>query len=218
MNNILIAPSILAADVTALGHEVEKVIHAGADLIHLDIMDNHYVPNLTFGPQLCEALHHKFPHAKLDVHLMTTPVEDLIAQFADRGAKRISIHPETTLHLDRSLALIKSYNCEAGLVLNPATSPECLLWVRPRIDFVLVMTVNPGFGGQTLIESVIPKITWIKKHYPHLPICVDGGINKHNIAKLAQAGANEFVIGNALFSTSDYQKTIQELRQAIALG
>lgn len=210
-----IAPSLLSADFTRLGEEVTAVMDAGADMIHFDVMDNHYVPNLTFGPILCAKLHQAFPKVSIDVHLMTNPVDSLIVPFAKAGAKRISIHPDSTIHLDRSLSLIKENHCEAGLVLNPAVSPDCLQWCKQYLDFVLVMTVNPGFGGQKLIPEVIPKITWIRKHYPNLAICVDGGVNVNNIAQLAKAGACEFVAGQAIFASPNYSETIAEMREQL---
>lgn len=210
-----IAPSLLSADILRLGEEVAALVEAEADYIHLDVMDNHYVPNLTFGPLFCKAIHQQFPHCPLDVHLMVTPVDALIDAYATAGATRISIHPDATIHLDRSLSLIHSYHCQAGLALNPADSPECLQWIQHRIDFVLIMTVNPGFGGQQLIEPVLDKIRWIHQHFPQLPICVDGGVTLNNIRHLAEAGAREFVAGSAILSTDDYRATISQLRQKL---
>lgn len=214
--NYLILPSLLSADVTRLGAEVDAVLAAGADLIHFDVMDNHYVPNLTFGPLFCEALVRYKPNVLIDVHLMVQPVDALIEAFAKAGAKRISIHPDATIHLDRSLQLIKTLGCEAGLVLNPATSIESLSWCIHHLDFVLVMTVNPGFGGQKLIASMVDKIKQIHSLYPHLPICVDGGVTIDNIASLAQAGASQFVAGAAVFKSSDYKATIKQMRSQLA--
>ncbi|MBA3536205.1 MAG: ribulose-phosphate 3-epimerase [Tatlockia sp.] len=211
----LIAPSLLSADMTRLGEEVEEVLQAGADMIHFDVMDNHYVPNLTFGPPICQALHQRFPSLTIDVHLMAMPVDELIIQFARAGAKRISIHPDATIHLDRSLQLIQQQGCAAGLVFNPATSVACLDWCSHRLDFVLVMTVNPGFGGQSLIPEVIPKIRLIKQKYPDLPICVDGGVSIENIASLAKAGVTQFVAGSAIFSSDNYAKTIKLMREKL---
>ncbi len=213
--NYHILPSLLSADMTRLGDEVESVMKAGADYIHFDVMDNHYVPNLTFGPAFCDALMKRFPQLPVDVHLMTTPVDSLIEAFSKSGAKRISIHPDATIHLDRSLQLIKNSGCGAGLVLNPATSVDQLTWCAHRLDFVLVMTVNPGFGGQQLIPEVINKITQIRQQYPHLDICVDGGVTTKNIAELTRAGANQFVAGSAIFNSPDYHKTIQNMREEI---
>lgn len=215
--NYLILPSLLSADVTRLGDEVDAVLNAGADYIHFDVMDNHYVPNLTFGPLFCEALIKRNPNTPIDVHLMVHPVDPLIEAFAKAGAKRISIHPDATIHLDRSLQLIKSLGCEAGLVLNPATPIEIVQWCIHHLSFVLVMTVNPGFGGQKLIPSVIDKIKQLHALYPHLSICIDGGVCVDNIALLAQAGAREFVAGSAIFNSPNYQKTIQNMRAQLAI-
>lgn len=215
MNNMkkyLILPSLLSADVTRLGDEVDCVLKAGADFIHFDVMDNHYVPNLTFGPLFCEALVKRTPGIAIDVHLMTTPVDALIEGFAKAGAKRISIHPDATVHLDRSLQLIRDLGCEAGLVFNPATSIDLLPWCVHHLSFVLLMTVNPGFGGQKLIPSVINKIKQIHTLYPQLNIGVDGGVSSENIISLAQAGATQFVAGSAIFNSSDYQTTIKKMR------
>jgi len=208
-----ILPSILSADLTCIGDEVEALINAKADMIHIDIMDNHYVPNLTFGPMLCQAIHKRFPEAFLDVHLMVKPVDDLIKDFAKAGAYRISIHPDATIHLDRSLSLIKEFKCKAGLVLNPATDIDCLKWCAHRLDFVLIMTVNPGFGGQSLISELIKKIELVHELYPKLPISVDGGVTIENINKLKKAGASEFVAGSAIFNSANYAKTITMLRE-----
>lgn len=210
-----ILPSLLSADILNLGKEVDDVIQAGADMLHLDVMDNHYVPNLTYGPAVCHALRRHAPSIPIDVHLMVTPVDTLILQFAIAGATRISIHPDASIHLDRSLQLIHDNHCQAGLVLNPATSIDCLQWCAHRLDFILVMTVNPGFGGQTLIPEILPKISDIRSQYPKLPICVDGGITTDNIAALAQAGATEFVAGSAIFNSNNYQKVIAAMREQL---
>lgn len=212
----IIAPSILAADMTCLGEEVSAVMAAGADMVHFDVMDNHYVPNLTIGPFICQHLAKKFPKLIIDVHLMAKPVDDLIVQFAKAGAGRISIHPEASLHLDRSLQLIRQQGCEVGLVLNPSTSIENLRWTHHHLDFVLVMTVNPGLGGQRLLPEVLDKIALIHQDYPQLAICVDGGVGKDNLARLATLGATQFVIGSAIFSTKDYGETIAEMRKILA--
>ncbi len=211
-----ILPSLLSADMTRLGDEVDLVMKAGADFIHFDVMDNHYVPNLTFGPAFCEALIKRFPGLPVDVHLMVSPVDTLIESFVKAGAKRISIHPDATIHLDRSLQLIKELGCEAGLVLNPATSIDVLTWCIQHLSFVLVMTVNPGFGGQKLIPEMMRKITLISQLYPQLALCVDGGVTPGNIADLARAGANQFVAGSAIFNSIDYGKTINTMRKQLA--
>lgn len=210
---IKIAPSLLSADVLNLEEEVKRVMNAGADMIHLDVMDQHYVPNLTFGPLFCGALRQRFPKVILDVHLMVSPVETLIEAYAKAGASRISIHPDACIHLDRALTLIRELGCEAGVALNPSTSLECLSTIRHRLDFVLVMTVNPGFGGQSLIEACIPKIAAIKQNYPDLSIAVDGGVNEKTIGELARAGAQTFITGAGLFASTDYEKTMKGLRE-----
>lgn len=209
-----ILPSLLAADLTRLGEEVDAVMQAGADMVHFDVMDNHYVPNLSFGPPVCSALHQRFKTLAIDVHLMTNPVDDLIHQFAAAGATRMSIHPDATIHLDRSLQLIKDKGCQVGVAFNPAASIEGIEWYAQHLDFVLIMTVNPGFGGQVLIPEVIKKIERLHHQYPELPISVDGGITTDNIKALAIAGATEFVAGSTIFHSKDYAKTIALLRTA----
>ncbi len=208
-----ILPSLLSANLMTLGEDIRAIQTAGADFLHLDIMDNHYVPNLTFGPHICSALHQEFPALPLDVHLMISPVDEMIPHFAKAGAKRISIHPEATNHLNRSLQLIKDAGCHVGVVLNPATSLECLRWCHHQLDFVLLMTVNPGFAGQTLITETIPKINQVHTQYPDLRICVDGGITLDNISSLAAAGATEFVAGSTIFKNTNYIEIIHNLRQ-----
>lgn len=217
VKNYQIIPSLLSANVTKLGEEVELAMQAGADMVHLDIMDNHYVPNLTFGPLVCQALRERFVSLPIDVHIMATPVDNLITEFANAGANRISIHPNSTLHLDRSLQLIKHLKCQAGLAINPATSIDCLTWCVHRLDFVLIMTVNPGFGGQSLIPEVIKKIIQIRKAYPHLDLCVDGGVSIENIDELARAGITQFVAGSAIFHSENYADTINDMRKKLAL-
>lgn len=216
MSKFLIAPSILSADLANLAFEVKAVIDAGADMIHFDVMDNHYVPNLTFGPSICQSLRRHFPKVILDVHLMTEPVDALIQQFAEAGANRLSIHPDATIHLDRSLSLIKDAGCQAGIALNPSTSIETLTWIAHKLDFILVMTVNPGFGGQQLIPTVLDKIVLLKQRYPQIPICIDGGVDEKNIYQLGQLGASQFVAGSAIFKSSDYFATIERMRCELA--
>lgn len=210
-----ILPSMLSADLTRLGEEVDTVMQAGADFIHFDVMDNHYVPNLTFGPAFCSALIKRTPNLPVDVHLMVEPVDVLIEAFAKAGAKRISIHPDATIHLDRSLQLIKDLGCKPGLALNPTTPTEVLTWCVHHLSFVLIMTVNPGFGGQKLIPEMMNKITRIRQQYSHLDLCVDGGVTLQNIATLAQAGANQFVAGSAIFNSNNYQETLNIMRKQL---
>jgi len=214
-----IAPSILSADFARLGEEVKAVERAGADLIHFDVMDNHYVPNLTVGPVVCAALK---PHVKLplDVHLMVKPVDALVPEFAKAGASIISFHPEATEHVDRTIALIKQHGCKAGLVLNPATPASYLDYTLEKLDLVLLMSVNPGFGGQQFIQSVLPKIADVRKRIERsgkqIWLEVDGGIKTDNIADVARAGADTFVAGSAVFGSKDYAATIRDMRARLA--
>ena len=214
-----IAPSILSADFSRLGDEVRAVERAGADLIHFDVMDNHYVPNLTVGPLVCAALK---PHVKvpLDVHLMVKPVDALVPAFAKAGAGIISFHPEASEHVDRTIALIREHGCKAGLVLNPATPVSWLDHTLDKLDLVLLMSVNPGFGGQQFIRSVLPKVAEVRKRIDALKrdiwLEVDGGVKIDNIAEIARAGADTFVAGSAVFSSKDYAATIRELRAQLA--
>jgi ribulose-phosphate 3-epimerase len=214
-----IAPSLLSADFSRLGDEVRAVARAGADLIHFDVMDNHYVPNLTVGPLVCAALK---PHVELplDVHLMVRPVDRLVPEFAKAGAGIISFHPEASEHVDRTISLIKEHGCKAGLVLNPATPLAYLDYTLEKLDLVLVMSVNPGFGGQQFISSVLPKIREVRRRIElsGKPIWleVDGGIKAENIAQVAQAGADTFVAGSAIFGAKDYAATIRDMRARLA--
>ncbi|QEY18647.1 ribulose-phosphate 3-epimerase [Cellvibrio sp. KY-GH-1] len=216
-----IAPSILSADFARLGAEVDAVLAAGADIIHFDVMDNHYVPNLTLGPMVCKALRNYGVTAPMDVHLMVEPVDDLIVQFADAGATYITFHPEATRHLDRSLQLIKDKGCKAGLVLNPAASLEQIKYVMDKLDMILLMSVNPGFGGQKFIPYVLDKLRETRAliDTSGLPIRleVDGGVGVGNIRAVAEAGADTFVAGSAIFNAPDYQAVITEMRAQLAL-
>ena len=214
-----IAPSILSADFSRLGDEVRAVERAGADLIHFDVMDNHYVPNLTVGPLVCAALK---PHVKLplDVHLMVKPVDALVGEFAKAGAGIISFHPEASEHVDRTIALIKEQGCKAGLVLNPATPVSWLDHTLDKLDLVLLMSVNPGFGGQQFIRSVLPKVTEVRRRIKasgrEVWLEVDGGVKIDNIGEIARAGADTFVAGSAVFGSKDYAATIREMRARLA--
>lgn len=220
--NYRIAPSILSADFTRLGEEVRRVIDAGADLIHFDVMDNHYVPNLTFGPMICQALR-PVSTVPIDVHLMVEPVDDMIRAFIEAGADIISFHPEASRHIDRSLQLIKNAGKQAGLVLNPATPVHVLEHVLDKLDMVLLMSVNPGFGGQSFIPHTLDKLRRVRSLLDHyqtqtgrrIALEVDGGVKTSNIAEIAQAGADTFVAGSAIFGQSDYDAVIREMRQAL---
>ena len=218
-----IAPSLLSADFARLGEEVRSVVAAGADLIHFDVMDNHYVPNLTIGPLVCEAIR---PHAgvPIDVHLMVKPVDRIVPDFAKAGAGIISFHPEASEHIDRTIALIHEHGCKAGLVFNPATPLEYLDYTLDKVNLVLLMSVNPGFGGQKFIPSVLPKIREVRRRVDLLKsetgrevwIEVDGGVKVDNIAEVAAAGADTFVAGSAIFGAGDYAKTIADMRARLA--
>ena len=217
-----IAPSILAADFARLGAEVDAVLAAGANLVHFDVMDNHYVPNLTIGPLVCEALRKHGVTAPIDVHLMVRPVDRIVPDFARAGATYISFHPEASEHVDRTIALIREQGCKPGLVFNPATPLDWLDYTLDKIDLVLLMSVNPGFGGQRFIPGVLPKIAEVHRRVRangrEIRIEVDGGIKADNIAAISRAGADTFVAGSAIFGSSDYAATIRDMRTAIATG
>ena len=214
-----IAPSILSADFARLGEEVRDVLAAGADLVHFDVMDNHYVPNLTVGPLVCAALRKAGVTAPIDVHLMVRPVDRIVPDFAKAGATWISFHPEATEHVDRTIGLIRDQGCRPGLVLNPASPLNWLDHVLDKIDLVLLMSVNPGFGGQSFIPGVLPKIRRVRELIDRsgreIRLEVDGGIKVDNIGSIAEAGADTFVAGSAIFGTSDYGSTIQAMRRQI---
>lgn len=220
MHNLRISASILAADFARLGEECAAVLKAGADIIHFDVMDNHYVPNLTIGPVVCQALRNYGITAPIDVHLMTKPVDPLITEFAKAGASIITFHPEASEHIDRSLQLIRDQGCLAGLVFNPATPLDYLTYVLDKIDMVLLMSVNPGFGGQQFIPSSLHKLQAAKKiiaQAPHpIALAIDGGIKLDNIDQVANAGADTFIIGSGIFNFKDYNVIIKQLREKLA--
>ncbi len=220
MQSDFIAPSILSADFARLGADIDAVVSAGADLIHFDVMDNHYVPNLTIGPMVCEALRKYGITTPIDVHLMVEPVDQLIGDFAKAGASFITFHPEASRHVDRSLGLIREAGCKSGLVFNPATPLEVLGHVWDKLDMVLLMSVNPGFGGQSFIPSTLEKLREARRMIDDsgrpIRLEVDGGVKVDNIGAIAAAGADTFVAGSAIFNSPDYTATIHEMRRAIA--
>ena len=220
MQPIVIAPSILSADFARLGEEVKAVLQAGADWVHFDVMDNHYVPNLTIGPLVCEALRRHGVTAPIDVHLMVEPVDRIVPDFAKAGATEISFHPEASAHVHRTIQLIKSHGCRAGLVLNPATPVDVLDWVLGDLDHVLLMSVNPGFGGQSFIPSTLDKLRVVRDMIDRsgktIRLQVDGGVKPDNIGEIAAAGADTFVAGSAIFGHPDYAAVIAQMKAAAA--
>ncbi|MDA8922392.1 ribulose-phosphate 3-epimerase [Gammaproteobacteria bacterium] len=219
MKDFLIAPSILSTDFARLGEEVTSVLEAGADVVHFDVMDNHYVPNLTIGPMVCGALRNHGITAPIDVHLMVSPVDQMIVDFAKAGASYITFHPEATGHIDRSLQLIRDHGCKAGLVFNPATPLHCLEYLMDKLDVILLMSVNPGFGGQKFIPSTLRKLTQVRKLIDEsghkIRLEVDGGVGVQNIREIAEAGADMFVAGSAIFNSEDYAETIKAMRNEL---
>jgi len=215
----VISPSILSADFARLGEDTQAVLDAGADWVHFDVMDNHFVPNLTIGPMVCKALRKHGITAPIDVHLMVQPVDDLVVQFAEAGASMITFHPEASIHVDRTISLIRESGCKAGLVLNPTTPLNVLNWSLEQLDMVLLMSVNPGFGGQSFIPYVMDKIRAVRAMIDEtgrdIRLEIDGGVTEANIGSLAEAGVDTFVSGSAIFGTDDYAKTIANMRRQI---
>lgn len=222
MNANWIAPSILSANFAKLGEEVDNVLAAGADIVHFDVMDNHFVPNLTIGPLVCEALRKHGVTAPIDVHLMVEPVDRIIPDFAKAGASIITFHPEGSVHIDRTLQLIKDCGCQAGLVFNPGTPLSHLDYVMDKIDMILLMSVNPGFGGQSFIPSALDKLREVRKRIDdsgrNIRLEIDGGVKTDNIRAIKAAGADTFVAGSAIFNTPDYKKVIDDMRAELALA